>query len=362
MRYLVTGVNGQLGHDVMMELNSRGEREILGTGRSEEYSGICDDYVDLELPYEQLDFCSEAAVRRVFEEFRPEQVIHCASWTKVDAAEWQENRNYVLMSNVVGTAILAKACRECGASMTYISTDYVFGSEEKDKIAERFPRIPHNLFLECDKFIKDLLAEENVCDHHACCSEGYFGAYHDLDWVDELPSPNFYGRTKLAGELIVSRMLERHYIVRVSWSFGVNGTNFVKTMLRLAKNKELKVVDDQIGRPTFTEDAAKRILDIVSGRLEYGLYHAVNSGEFISWYEFAGEIFDIVGSDVKLESVTSDEYESSFKCEPNKPRAIRPANSRIVCERAEAQGLPAMQDWKKALKKYIIMIEQNNRS
>lgn len=360
---MVTGVNGQLGHDVMMELNRRGEREILGTGRSEEYSGMCDDYVERELRYEQLDFCNEGAVRRVIEEFRPDCVIHCASWTKVDAAEWAENRNYVLMANVVGTAILAEACLRCGASMTYVSTDYVFGSDEKDTIAERYPRIEHNILLEADQFIKKMTGEHDAhadIDKNNGCALRYSGCaadYHDLDWVDALPSPNFYGKTKLAGELMVSRMLEKHYIVRVSWSFGINGTNFVKSMLRLSANKQIKVVDDQIGRPTFTGDAAKRMLDIIGSKLEYGIYHAVNSGDFVSWYEYAEEIFDIAGIDVDLESVTSEEYERSAISATGKKCAARPGNSRIVSKKAEAQGLAPMQDWKRALKEYIIMIK-----
>lgn len=370
MRYLITGVTGQLGHDVAMELYARGGCEILGAGRSETYSGICDDYINKGIPYTKLELTGKKEVFDLFDNFRPDHVIHCASWTKVDAAEWPENRNAVLDANVIATAVLTSACRKYNACLTYISTDYVFGNG--DNSAE----VLKENSIVCEESVAEAvvrLTEKCAGNRLSDMSTDKFpdqlsdGSYDELASVsDRLCSANFYGRTKLMGELIAATC-EKHYIVRVSWSFGVNGSNFVKTMLRLGESRQITpeqeltgaspspitIVNDQIGRLTYTYDAAGRILDIIGHGLEYGTYHAVNGGGFASWYDIAKVIFDIAGMRVPTVPISAEAYEASVRMAENKKRADRPYNSRLVCEKAENQGLAPMRTWKEALSEYI---------
>ena len=245
MRVLVTGVAGQLGHDVMNELAKRGH-EGIGSDLLDTYSGVMDSTAVTTAPYVSLDITSSADVQRVMEEVKPDAVIHCAAWTAVDAAEDEDKRDKVFAVNVDGTRNLAEACASAGCKMMYISTDYVFDGQGEQ------PWQP-----DCK-------------------------AYAPL---------NVYGQTKLEGELAVSGLLEKFFIVRIAWVFGKNGNNFIKTMLKVGKNHEkLTVVSDQIGTPTYTLDLARLLVDMIETE-KYGYYHATNEGGYISWYEFACEIF-----------------------------------------------------------------------
>lgn len=276
MKVLVTGVSGQLGYDVSLELTRRGI-EYMGTSSKE------------------LDITDQAAVNRLMEEYRPDVVIHCAAYTKVDLAEDEPEQCWAV--NVDGTRNLAAACRKIGAKMVYISTDYVFPGT-----GEQF-----------------------------------------YETTDPVGPVNTYGRSKLAGELAVQSLLERYFIVRISWVFGKNGNNFVKTMLRLAETRtELNVVCDQIGSPTYTADLAPLLCDMVQTE-KYGVYHATNEG-VCSWAEFAETIFKLAGKRVTVHPIPTSEYPT---------RAVRPLNSRMSQKSVEQSEFVRLLDWKDALRRYL---------
>lgn len=301
MKILVTGVGGQLGYDVMNELFRRGydgvgtdirpETEIKTPEKTE---------VFLRAAYIVLDITDKDAVEAVIRQEKPDVVIHCAAWTAVDAAEEEENRGKVYAINVKGTQYIATACRVCGCKMIYISTDYVFnGQGEMPWVAD--------------------------CKNYAPL--------------------NVYGVTKLQGELVVANTLEKYFIVRIAWVFGKNGNNFIKTMLRLSeKYNTLRVVNDQIGTPTYTYDLARLLIDMAETE-KYGYYHATNEGGYISWYDFACEIFKQARRDMKVVPVSTAEYGSS--------KAARPFNSRLDKEKLSKNGFTRLPDWKDALERYL---------
>ncbi len=281
MRVLVTGVKGQLGHDVMNELEKRG------------YEGVG---VDVE----EMDITDAEAVDKVIHEAHVDAVVHCAAWTAVDAAE--DNVEMCRKVNAYGTENIAKICGELDIPMIYLSTDYVF-----DGMGER-PWEPD----------------------------------------DPVTEPlNVYGQTKYEGELAVEKYAKKHYIVRIAWVFGVNGKNFIKTMLKLAKTHDrLTVVDDQIGTPTYTYDLAILLVDMLETD-KYGKYHVTNEGGYISWYDFAKEIFRQAGVNVEVVPVTAEEY---------KAKAKRPYNSRMSKEKLTANGFKRLPSWQDALKRYLEII------
>ncbi len=306
MRVFVTGVNGQLGHDVMNELHRRGH-EAVGSDITPSYGGAQDGTAVACLPYMMMDITDAASVGRIIGELRPDAVIHCAAWTAVDAAEDDANRDKVFAINAGGTEHIAEACRAADAKMVYISTDYVFDGEGDE------PWKPE-------------------------CRE-----YKPL---------NVYGQSKLGGENAVSSILEKYFIVRIAWVFGLNGSNFIKTMLRLGKSHgTLRVVCDQIGTPTYTYDLARLLADMV-GTERYGYYHATNEGGYISWYEFAKAIFREAGMGTEVLPVTTAEYGVS--------KAKRPFNSRLDKSKLVENGFKPLPDWRDALKRYISLLSSNN--
>ena len=291
MKVFVTGVHGQLGHDVMEEL---AKREIIAIGS--DISDVDDSYPE----YVPLDITDEKSVSVVLSGIRPDAVIHCAAWTAVDAAEDDENKSKVHLVNAVGTENIAKACKALDCKMMYISTDYVFNGEGTE------PWKP--------------------------------------DCKDYAPL-NVYGKTKLEGEIAVSSLLDKYFIVRIAWVFGKNGNNFIKTMLRLSEtHSELRVVNDQIGTPTYTYDLARLLADMILTD-KYGYYHATNEGGYISWYDFACEIFRQSGKNVKVIPVTTAEYGHS--------KAKRPFNSRLDKSKLIENGFIPLPDWRDALNRYL---------
>jgi len=293
MKILVTGAGGQLGFDLMRELAGRGHTctgsDILdGTERG------------LPFSYIRLDITDEKAVNAVIRELDPDAVIHCAAWTAVDLAEEENKRERVYAINADGTRFIAAACRKAGCKMVYISTDYVFDGKGTE------PWKP-----DCRIF-----APLNV-----------------------------YGDSKLKGEQAVEELLEKFFIVRIAWVFGANGKNFVKTMLELGKKLDIiHVVDDQVGTPTYTPDLARLLADMVETEW-YGYYHATNEGGYISWYEFACEIFRQAGYRTKVVPVTTEEYGLS--------KARRPFNSRLDKEKLLLNGFLPLPDWRDALARYL---------
>ncbi|MBO5097665.1 MAG: dTDP-4-dehydrorhamnose reductase, partial [Agathobacter sp.] len=245
MKVLVTGVAGQLGHDVMNELAKRGY-EGVGSDIAPEYAGAQDGTAVTAMPYVSMDITDAEAVKTIITEVNPDVVVHCAAWTAVDLAEDEDKVDKVRAINATGTQNIANVCKELDAKMVYISTDYVFhGQGEEPWTAD--------------------------------CKE-----YAPL---------NVYGQTKLEGELAVANILEKYFIVRIAWVFGVNGKNFIKTMLNVGKNRDrLTVVADQIGTPTYTLDLSILLVDMIETD-KYGYYHATNEGGYISWYDFTVEIF-----------------------------------------------------------------------
>ncbi len=291
MKVLVTGALGQLGSDVMCELDRRGY-DYVGTG--------VEDTADNGFRYRQLDITDRNAVFDVIREERPDAVLHLAAWTAVDAAEDRENRDAVYAVNVSGTRYLAEACKDTGAKMLYISTDYVFGNDSTK------PRDPD------DKNFAPV---------------------------------NYYGETKLGGEIAASEELEELFVVRISWVFGKHGNNFVRTMLEAGKKyPELRVINDQVGSPTYTRDLAVLLADIAESD-KYGFYHATNEGEYISWYDFAVEIFKAAGYDTKVIPVTTEEYGFS--------KALRPHNSRMDKKKLAEKGFCPLPHWRDALRRYL---------
>lgn len=299
MKIFVTGVAGQLGHDVMNELAKRGH-EGIGSDLAPAYSGIQDGSSVTKEPYRSLDITDKAAVKTLLEELRPDAVIHCAAWTAVDLAEDPDKQEKVRAINAAGTQNIAEACREIDAKMVYISTDYVF--------------------------------------------DGQGTTPWDPDCKDYKPL-NVYGQTKLEGELAVSEILQKYFIVRIAWVFGLNGKNFIRTMLNVAKTHDtVRVVNDQIGTPTYTFDLSRLLIDMVETE-KYGYYHATNEGGFISWYDFTREIYRQAGLSTKVIPVSTAEYGIS--------KAARPFNSRLSKEKLLQAGFKPLPTWQDALSRFL---------
>ena len=299
MKVFVTGVGGQLGHDTILELEKRGY-EGVGSDIQPTHSGVG----ELTVPYVQLDITDEKAVKDTVERIHPDVIIHCAAWTAVDAAEDEENKEKVHAINALGTQYIAEAAKTVDAKMVYISTDYVFDGQ-----GER-PWEPD----------------------------------------DKCYSPlNVYGQSKLDGELAVSSILEKYFIVRIAWVFGLNGKNFIKTMINVGKTHDtVRVVNDQIGTPTYTLDLARLLVDMIETD-KYGYYHATNEGGYISWYDFCGEFYKQYGLETKVIPVTTAEYGLS--------KAARPFNSRLDKSKLQKAGFKPLPDWKDAIRRYLAEAE-----
>lgn len=310
MKVLVTGVAGQLGHDVMNELAKRGY-EGIGSDIKDTYSGIPDGTAVVTMPYVPMDITDKASVEKVLKEVNPDVVVHCAAWTAVDLAEDEDKKETVRKVNADGTRNIALVCKDLGCKMVYISTDYVF--------------------------------------------DGQGTQPWEPDCKDYKPL-NVYGETKLAGELAVSENLEKYFIVRIAWVFGKNGKNFIKTMLNLGKtHDQIRVVSDQIGTPTYTLDLAVLLVDMIETE-KYGYYHATNEGGYISWYDFTKEIFRQAieaghkeYEKVTVTPVTTEEYGVS--------KAKRPFNSRLDKSKLTANGFNLLPTWQDAVKRYLAEIE-----
>ncbi|HJD28130.1 MAG TPA: dTDP-4-dehydrorhamnose reductase [Candidatus Blautia avicola] len=310
MKVLVTGVAGQLGHDVMNELAKRGY-EGIGSDIKDTYSGIPDGTAVVTMPYVPMDITDKASVEKVLKEVHPDVVVHCAAWTAVDLAEEEDKKETVQRVNAEGTRNIALVCKDLGCKMVYISTDYVF--------------------------------------------DGQGTKPWEPDCKDYKPL-NVYGETKLEGELAVSENLEKYFIVRIAWVFGKNGKNFIKTMLNLGKtHDQLRVVSDQIGTPTYTLDLAVLLVDMIETE-KYGYYHATNEGGYISWYDFTKEIFRQAieaghkeYEKVTVTPVTTEEYGVS--------KAKRPFNSRLDKSKLTANGFHLLPTWQDAVKRYLAEIE-----
>ena len=310
MKVLVTGVAGQLGHDVMNELAKRGY-EGIGSDIKDTYSGIPDGTAVVTMPYVPMDITDKASVEKVLKEVNPDVVVHCAAWTAVDLAEEEDKKETVRKVNAEGTRNIALVCKDLGCKMVYISTDYVF--------------------------------------------DGQGTKPWEPDCKDYKPL-NVYGETKLEGELAVSENLEKYFIVRIAWVFGKNGKNFIKTMLNLGKtHDQIRVVSDQIGTPTYTLDLAVLLVDMIETE-KYGYYHATNEGGYISWYDFTKEIFRQAVEaghkeyeKVTVTPVTTEEYGVS--------KARRPFNSRLDKSKLTANGFKLLPTWQDAVKRYLAEIE-----
>ncbi len=299
MKVFVTGVAGQLGHDVMNELSARGY-EGIGTDLAPEYSGVQDGSPVTEMAYVSLDITDAAAVEKVLTEAAPDVIVHCAAWTAVDAAEDEDKQAKVKAINVDGTQNIANAAKKLDAKMVYISTDYVFDGQGTE------PWEP-----DCK-------------------------AYAPL---------NVYGESKLGGEQAVAGTLDKYFIVRIAWVFGLNGKNFIKTMLQVGKNHpEVRVVNDQIGTPTYTLDLSRLLVDMIETE-KYGYYHATNEGGYISWYDFTVEIYKQAGMSTKVTPVTTAEYGLS--------KAARPFNSRLEKSKLTENGFKPLPTWQDALHRYL---------
>ena len=304
MKFFVTGVGGQLGHDVINEIAKRGYIGI-GSDIAETYSGIKDGSAVEKAEYVSLDITDKDAVGNVIREIKPDVIVHCAAWTAVDAAEEEENKEKVFAINETGTRNIAEAAKNIGAKMIYISTDYVFDGQGEEP-------------------------------WKADCKD-----YKPL---------NVYGESKLKGELAVSSILDKYFIVRIAWVFGLNGKNFIKTMLNVGKNHDkVRVVNDQIGTPTYTLDLARLLVDMAETE-KYGYYHATNEGGYISWYDFTKEIYRQAGYKTEVEPVTTAEYGIS--------KAARPFNSRLDKGKLVEMGFEPLPTWKDALSRYLKEIGQ----
>jgi len=299
MKVFVTGVAGQLGHDVMNELASRGHQGV-GSDLAPAYSGIQDGSAVCAMPYESLDITNAQAVEEVLTRVNPDVVVHCAAWTAVDLAEDEDKQEKVRAINAGGTQNIATVCKKLDCKMIYISTDYVFNGMGET------PWTP--------------------------------------DCKDYAPV-NVYGQTKLEGELAVANTLDKYFIVRIAWVFGLNGNNFIKTMLKLSsKYSALRVVCDQIGTPTYTLDLSRLLVDMLETE-KYGYYHATNEGGYISWHQFACEIFRQAGKNVDVAPVTTAEYGLS--------KAARPFNSRLDKSKLVENGFTPLPTWQDALSRYL---------
>lgn len=304
MKVFVTGVGGQLGHDLMNELAKRGY-EGIGSDIAPEYSGIQDGSAVCSMPYVAMDITNAHMVRDVLTQVMPDVVIHCAAWTAVDLAEDEDKQEKVRAINVGGTQNIADVCKELDCKMVYISTDYVFNGQGET------PWEP--------------------------------------DCKDYAPL-NVYGQTKLDGELAVANTVGKFFIVRIAWVFGLNGKNFIKTMLTVGKKYDtVRVVCDQVGTPTYTLDLSRLLVDMVETD-KYGYYHATNEGGYISWYDFTCEIFKQAGYTTKVVPVTTEEYGLS--------KAARPFNSRLDKKKLVEAGFEPLPTWQDALARYLKEIEE----
>ncbi len=303
MKYFITGVNGQLGYDVCRELQKR-HIDFAASDITAEYAGLSHDLLPFE--YVSLDITNKQAVNNVLQKINPSVIIHCAAWTAVDAAEDEANKPKVWTVNVTGTENLARTAATINAKIVYISTDYVFdgtGTEPWQADQQNFAPL------------------------------------------------NVYGASKLAGEKAVASATDKFFIVRIAWVFGKNGNNFIKTMLKLAETHDtLRVVCDQIGNPTYTEDLSRLLVDMTQTE-KFGYYHATNEGEFISWADFAKEIFAEANRTVKVIPVTTQEYGLS--------KAKRPFNSRLDKSKLKANGFTPLPHWKDAVKRFVAEMEKN---
>lgn len=292
MKVFVTGVLGQLGHDLVLQLMKRGYI-VIGSDIRElnEYCGT---------EYIQLDITDESVVLDTIKKLKPDCIIHCAAWTAVDMAEDEENRAIVHKINADGTKYLAEAAKTVDAKMVYISTDYVFDGQG------------------------------------------------DRPWKpdDKCYAPlNVYGQSKLDGELAVSSILGKYFIVRIAWVFGLNGKNFIKTMINVGKTHDtVRVVNDQIGTPTYTKDLARLLVDMVETD-KYGYYHVTNEGGYISWYDFCCEFYKQYGLNTKVIPVTTAEYGLS--------KAKRPFNSRLDKSKLVEAGFTPLPTWQDAVRRYL---------
>ncbi len=304
MKILVTGVNGQLGHDVIIELLKR-EHIAIGSDITQAYTGIKDGTGITTAEYIKMDITDNKQVQPIIEKVCPDAVIHCAAWTNVDGAEEPENHEKVFAINERGTKNIAQACKALDCKMLYISTDYVFNGQGTE------PWQPD------DKNYAPL---------------------------------NVYGESKLAGELAVANTIAKYFIVRIAWVFGINGKNFVKTMLNVGKtHDEVRVVNDQIGTPTYTKDLARLLVDMIETE-KYGYYHATNEGGYISWYDFTKEIYNQAEMSTKVIPVTTAEYGLS--------KATRPTNSRLDKRKLVQMGFVELPNWKDALERYLKEIKK----
>ena len=282
-----------------MKVLVTGAKGQLGTDLMNELAkrGIEGIGVDVE----EMDITDAESVRKVITEANPDVVIHCAAWTAVDLAEDDDKKEKVHQVNAVGTENIAKVCHDLDCKMIYISTDYVFdgqGTRPWEPDDERHPL-------------------------------------------------NVYGQTKYEGELAVEELSDKYFIVRIAWVFGVAGKNFIKTMLRLGKERgAVSVVDDQIGSPTYTYDLSRLLVDMIQTD-KYGRYHATNEG-LCSWYEFAKEIFRQAGMDVPVTPVSSDQFPA---------KAARPSNSRLNKDKLSENGFERLPAWQDALGRFLKEIE-----
>ena len=299
MKFFVTGVGGQLGHDVMNELHKRGH-EGVGSDIAPQYAGVADGSAVTTMPYVSLDITDKAAVEKTIREINPDVVIHCAAWTAVDMAEDDDKVALVRKINAGGTQNIADVCKALDCKMLYLSTDYVFNGQGTE------PWKP--------------------------------------DCKDYQPL-NIYGQTKLEGELAVANTLTKYFIVRIAWVFGLNGKNFIKTMLSVGKTHDtVRVVNDQIGTPTYCFDLARLLVDMCETE-KYGYYHATNEGGYISWYDFTKEIYRQAGLKTTVLPVTTAEYGLS--------KAARPFNSRLDKSKLVENGFTPLPTWQDALRRYL---------
>lgn len=299
MKFFVTGVNGQLGHDVMNNLISRGHVGV-GSDIALSYNGVMDNSAVTTAEYISLDITDKGAVIKTITAVKPDAVIHCAAWTAVDLAEDEDKIPLVFKINADGTKYIAEACKQIDAKLLYLSTDYVFDGQ-------------------------------GTTPWQPDCKE-----YNPL---------NIYGKSKLEGELAVANTLSKYFIVRIAWVFGLNGKNFIKTMINVGKtHSEVRVVNDQIGTPTYTYDLSRLLVDMCESD-KYGYYHATNEGGFISWYDFCVEIYKQYGLSTKVIPVSTSEYGLS--------KAKRPFNSRLDKSKLVENGFMPLPDWKDALARYL---------
>ena len=304
MKVFVTGVAGQLGHDVMNELAKRGY-EGVGSDIAPEYAGIQDGSSVCSMPYVAMDITDAGSVKKTLGEIKPDVVVHCAAWTAVDLAEDDDKVEKVRAINAGGTKNIATVCKKLDCKMVYISTDYVF--------------------------------------------DGQGETPWEPDCKDYKPL-NVYGQTKLEGELAVAETLEKYFIVRIAWVFGLNGKNFIKTMLSVGQKYDtVRVVCDQIGTPTYTLDLSRLLVDMIETE-KYGYYHATNAGGYISWYDFTVEIFRQAGYTTKVIPVTTEEYGLS--------KAARPFNSRLNKSKLVEAGFDPLPTWQDAVARYLREIDQ----